>query len=249
MLRLLLLDALSNPDRSDRPADPEALISDEARSATEWIGVGADDREKVIRELLGLADALRPSPPRDISLVDKVSVIHQRLAEREIPHAIGGALAVGYYGVPRSTLDIDVNVFLSADRWPTIRDALSGIGLGPEIGIDRRDLGKAEDLRVEWDPNSLHLFFSCDPLHDRMRRDSRYVPFNSDRIPIVAPEHLVIRKVLLDRSKDWLDIEQILIATSPLDLDEIKEWLERMVGTEDPRMQKLLEVESSLSAR
>jgi len=224
-----------------------SLTPDIARDATEWIGVGAINREKVIRELLGLTDALRPYPPREISLVDKVSAVHQRLNESEVPHAIGGALAVGYYGVPRSTLDIDLNVYLPTDRWPTIRDALSELGLGPEIEVDRRDLGKAEDLRIEWDPNSLHLFFSCDPLHDQMSRRIRYVPFNGSRIPIVAPEHLVIRKALLDRIKDWIDIEQILVATDPFDLGEVEDWLKRMVGAENPPMKKLAQVKAELS--
>lgn len=230
-------------------ADKDILNSgsDAARAATEWIGVGADEREKVIRELLALVDALRPLPPRETSLVDKVSAVHQRLSASEIPHAMGGALAAGYYGVPRSTLDIDVNVFLPADNWPTIRDALSGLDLGPEIGIDRREIGKAEDLRIEWDPSSLHLFFSCDPLHDQMRSHIRYVPFNGDMIPVVAPEHLVVRKALLGRSKDWIDIEQILVATDPLDLGEIEDWLERMVGADNPRMKKLAEVKAELS--
>jgi hypothetical protein len=247
MLRLLLLDALSNPDRSDRPAEPNALVSDAARSATEWIGVGADDREKVIRELLGLADALRPHPPRDASLADKVAAVHQGLMGSDIPHAVGGALAVGYYGVPRSTLDIDVNVFVPAESCPTIRDALGGIGLDAAIEIDREETGKEEELRVEWDPNSLHLFFSCDPLHDQMRSHVRYVPFNGATIPIIAPEHLVIRKVLLDRTKDWIDIEQILVATDPLDLWEIEDWLERMVGANNPQTKKLAEVKAGLS--
>lgn len=223
------------------------LRSDAARAATEWIGVGADKREKVIRELLALVDALRPLPPREISLADKISVVHQRLDESELPHAIGGALAVGYYAVPRSTLDIDVNIFLPADRWPTIRDALVGLGLDPAIEIDRGGIGKAEEMRVEWSPNSLHLFFSCDPLHDQMRRRIRYVPFNGETIPIVAPEHLVIRKALLDRNKDWIDIEQILVATDPFDLGEVEDWLERMVGADNPRMKKLAEVKVELS--
>jgi hypothetical protein len=223
------------------------LTPDVVRDATEWIGVGAGDREKVIRELLGLTDALRPHPPREISLVDKVYAVHQRLDESGIPHAIGGAVAVGFYGVPRSTLDIDVNVFLPSERWPTIRDAFSELGLGPELEVDRRDLGEAEDLRIEWDPNSLHLFFSCDPLHDQMKGHIRYLPFNSDTIPIVAPEHLVIRKALLDRIKDWIDIEQILVATDPFDLEEVEDWLERMVGTDNPRMKKLAEVKTELS--
>jgi len=58
MLRRLLLDALTDEDRSDRPADPEARISDAARAATQWIGVGAEERGNTLRELLDLADAL-----------------------------------------------------------------------------------------------------------------------------------------------------------------------------------------------
>ena len=58
MLRRLLLDALSDEDRSDRPADPKARVSDAARAATQWVGVGVEERGKVLGELLELADAL-----------------------------------------------------------------------------------------------------------------------------------------------------------------------------------------------
>jgi hypothetical protein len=58
MLRKLLLDALSDEDRSDRPADPKSRISDAARAATQWVGVGAEERGDALRELLDLADAL-----------------------------------------------------------------------------------------------------------------------------------------------------------------------------------------------
>lgn len=58
MLRRLLLDALSDEGRGDRPADPKARVSDAARAATQWVGVGAEERGDALRELLDLADAL-----------------------------------------------------------------------------------------------------------------------------------------------------------------------------------------------
>jgi len=58
MLRRLLLDALSDEDRSDRAADSKARVSDAARAATQWVGVGAEERGNALRELLDLADAL-----------------------------------------------------------------------------------------------------------------------------------------------------------------------------------------------
>jgi hypothetical protein len=58
MLKRLLQDALEREGRADRPADPDALVSDNARSATEWIGASPKERSKVLRDLLELADAL-----------------------------------------------------------------------------------------------------------------------------------------------------------------------------------------------
>jgi hypothetical protein len=222
-----------------------AQASDAARSATEWIGASAEEREVVLRELLTLTDALRPDPEPGPSLPEKVLTTHRRLQAAEIPHAIGGALAVGYYGEPRSTLDIDVNVFVPADRWGAIREVLGPLGV--DIEVDESEVERAGEAKLSWGSNFIHLFFSSDPLHEEMRECVRSVPFDGETIPIVSPEHLVIRKALLDRTKDWLDIEQIFVATSPLDLEEIARWLEQMTRPDDPRMEKLREVESSLS--
>jgi hypothetical protein len=58
MLKRLILDALTSEDRSDRPADRSATISDSARSVSEWIGASASERGEALEDLLLLADAL-----------------------------------------------------------------------------------------------------------------------------------------------------------------------------------------------
>ena len=58
MLRRLLLDALANEDRSDRPAGPTATVSDGARSVGEWVGATPAERGAALEDLLLLADAL-----------------------------------------------------------------------------------------------------------------------------------------------------------------------------------------------
>lgn len=58
MLRQLLLDALADEDRGDRPTASQGRVSDAARAATQWIGVGVEERADALRELLELADAL-----------------------------------------------------------------------------------------------------------------------------------------------------------------------------------------------
>jgi hypothetical protein len=58
MLKRLLLDALENEDRSDQPTDPSAVVSDAARSVSEWVGASARERGDALVDLLSLVDAL-----------------------------------------------------------------------------------------------------------------------------------------------------------------------------------------------
>jgi hypothetical protein len=179
------------------------------------------------------------------SLPEKVIAIHQALDAARVPHAIGGALALAYYAEPRATIDVDVNVFVPTVRWPEVHDALAPLGV--DVGLDVAELERDGQARLWWDRNPVDLFFSYDPFHDEMRRRARKVPFGDATIPILAPEHLAVCKAMFDRTKDWLDIEQILVATSPLDLAEIESWLTRMVGESDPRLGKLEEIKARLS--
>lgn len=187
----------------------------------------------------------RSRPEKSPSLPNKVTAIHRALEDARIPHAIGGALALAYYAEPRATIDVDVNVFVPTERWPDVCDALAPLGI--DVEVDGESLVRDGQVRIWWDRNPIDLFFSCDPFHDAMRRSARKVPFNDETIPILSPEHLAVCKAMFDRPKDWLDIEQILVATDPLDMGEIESWLERMVGADSPRMKKLAELKGGLS--
>jgi len=245
MLRRLLIDALVNEDRSDRPRDPDASVSDAARSATEWIGATPQEREKALYELLGLADALPPQPKTGPPLAQKVTAVHEALEKAGVPHAFGGALAVAYYGVPRATNDIDVNVFVPVEDSQQICAVLAPLEI--DIETSGRELRRFKEVQLDWGLTPVHLFFSHDSLHAPMSQAVRSVPFSGHTLPLVSPEHLIVRKAILDRPKDWLDIEQILVATDPLDVKEIEDWLERMVGRDNPRFEKLAQVKAELS--
>jgi hypothetical protein len=176
-------------------------------------------------------------PTREVSLPEKVVAIDRALAAARVPHAIGGALALAYYAEPRATVDVDVNVFLATDRWADVRGALEPLGIA--VDTDEVALERDGQARLWWGANPVDLFFSYDPFHDEMQRASRRVPFGDAKIPILAPEHLVICKAMFDRPKDWLDIEAIFIVTEPLEVEEIERWLTRMVGSGDKRLEKL----------
>jgi len=220
--------------------DPGASIRGPIEpGAEEWIGTSPTARGVALVDLLGLADAfpqsrrLEGSP----SLVEKVIAVDRALSAADLPHAFGGGLALAYCGEPRVTVDIDVNVFVSIDRRSEVETALEPLPI--ELGLDPKGLAEERQARLPWDLNPVHLFFSYDDLHAEMPKAIRRVPFAGTEIPIVAPEHLVIRKAMLDRTKDWLDIEAILIAAGPLDLEAIETWVRRLAGDGDHRVTKL----------
>lgn len=172
------------------------------------------------------------------SLPEKVIVIHESLTDAKIPHALGGALALAYYADPRATIDIDINVFVPTDRWQEVIDALTEIGVSADR-LDPAVLERDGQCRLWWGDNAVDLFFAYDPVHDEMRRQSRRVPFGGVTLSILSPEHLMVCKAMFDRRKDWIDIEQMLIAGDDIDLSEIEKWLVRMVGDADHRLEQL----------
>jgi hypothetical protein len=217
-----------------------APLSDAANPVTEWIGASPKRRSEALLDLFLLADALPPCSvsPDEVGLGGKIIAIHQALDIARIPHALGGAFALAYYGEPRMTTDIDLNAFVPTGRWTEVRDALQLLGIYPaDDAPDRKG-----QIRFQWGETPIDVFLSHDPLHAKMPRAARDVPFADIEVPIVAPEHLIVRKAIIDRPKDWLDIEQIFVATDPLDLAEIEAWLEEMVGEDNPRMKRLREI-------
>ena len=179
------------------------------------------------------------------SLPEKVIVIHEAFGDAKIPYALGGALALAYYAEPRATIDIDVNVFPPVERWRDVVDVLD------QLGVDCSELDPASverdgQCRLWWGDNPVDLFFAYDPIHDEMRKQARRVPFGGITVQILGPEHLAVCKAMFDRRKDWMDIEQMLIAGDAIDVSEIERWLVRMVGIDDPRLQRLGEIKAEL---
>jgi hypothetical protein len=168
-----------------------------------------------------------------LTLAQRVVGIDAALAE--VPHAFGGALALAYYAEPRATIDIDLNVFLPATRFGDVAGPLSELGAeidDPSIAaLARRD----GQVRVMWDATPIDMFFAYDAFHGAAGAARRVVPFAEGSIPILAPEHLIVCKVIFDRPKDWVDIDAMLTLGTDLDVAEILRWVGRIAGDDDPR--------------
>jgi len=171
-----------------------------------------------------------------IGVADRMLAIHDALRAGGFPHAIGGAIALGYCTFEaRGTQDVDVNVFVSPSR---TREVLAALPEG--VRVTGRDLEVAErdgQVRLLWDATPIDLFFSVLPLHDEVERNIRHVSFGDRTIPILDCTGLAIFKAMFSRPRDWVDIEAMVEARS-LDVDETIRWIRVMVG-DDERVQKL----------
>ena len=111
-----------------------------------------------------------------------------------IEHAVGGALALGFYAEPRGTYDLDLNIFVAAEAAEAALDVLrrGGIEIGEDAALVVAERG---DLFVAHGGCRLDLFFNSIPLHLRAAGRTRTVRLLETRIPILSPEDLIVLKL------------------------------------------------------
>jgi hypothetical protein len=169
-------------------------------------------------------------------LGDQLLAIHDGLDDARIPHAIGGAIALGYCTLePRGTRDVDVNVFVGPERAKDVFAALPG---GVELsGVQLEQAERDGQVRLRWGITPVDLFLSVLSFHDHVEAHVRVVPFEGRTIPVLSCTALAVFKAMFDRPRDWVDIEAMVEART-VDLDEARRWVLEMVG-EDARAEKL----------
>ena len=146
------------------------------------------------------------------SLTERILDLHAALAEAELAHAFGGALALAFCTLePRGTQDIDVNVFVGTDRLGEVLDALPD-GVRSDAAA-RRQLTRDAQARLWWDETPVDLFLSNHPFHEQARAHCRRVPFAGvEDLPVLACEDLAVFKAFFARPQDAVDITTMLDA-------------------------------------
>lgn len=183
--------------------------------------------------------AERPEP----RLFERLKAIHHALDAAGYPHAVGGALALGFHTQdPRFTSDIDLNVVADAAHPEPLLDCLpEAIVIPPEAADAIRENGQ---VRLIWpDPDHpIDLFLPQHPtFHALVDERSEVWRLGDERLRVISATDLTIFKVLFNRPHDWADIAS-LVATGKVDVDEAQRWLEEFLGTSDSRLRRLADI-------
>jgi predicted nucleotidyltransferase len=169
--------------------------------------------------------------PIERLLLDAISVID---GER-IEYAILGGFAVRTWGVPRPTYDADLAVVAEGTALQKLLDSLAARGFDvPEEHakgfVDRiAGMGKVKVTRfVERTVWQVDLFLVQGPLLESAMRRRRAVKFAGRSVWVLAPEDLILLKLIAFRRKDQLDIEEMLKLVQDLDKAYLQEWATRL---------------------
>lgn len=176
-----------------------------------------------------------------LELADGVRLLNRALRAAGIPHAFGGAIAYGLYGIPRGTNDWDINVFCSEAHAGEVFEALRPVGV--EItDVSFREVDKKGQVRLSWGDKKVDLFFAYSDFHGVVQSRIREAEFEGETIWVLAGEDIVIFKVIFNRPHDWRDIERVFHRMGEgVDLDYVNHWLAEILGADDSRIERLRE--------
>lgn len=134
------------------------------------------------------------------------------LARRErVRWYLFGAQAVAAYGVPRTTGDVDVTIDLAERGLDTLVPPLRRAGFSPRVS-DESFAVETRIYPVTHEPTgwSFDLVLAGPGLEQRFLDEVRMFRVGRHQIPVIAPEHLVVLKILAGRPKDLEDVRGML---------------------------------------
>jgi hypothetical protein len=169
-----------------------------------------------------------------VSLTAKIEQLHVSLRAADLPHAFGGALALAFcIEEPRTTQDIDLNVFIGVERAGELVDALPSAVI--VNATNRDELARDAQSRAWWDRTPVDLFLSNHPFHDRAEANRRTVQFAGvERLPVLACADLAVFKAFYARPKDAVDVAAMVDAGA-VDLAALEYTVEGLLDEDERR--------------
>jgi hypothetical protein len=153
--------------------------------------------------------------------------------EDGLDYAIGGALALTAWAIPRDTKDVDISVFVTADELDRVFAAFERAG----VMIDRADARRSVERIGMFTGRSgrtlVDVFVGDHPHFHAMRARRKRLAYPSGQeLWFLSAEDLCVLKLLYGRTKDLADLERMFAALPDLDLAYVRGWLAKLPASE-----------------
>ena len=170
-------------------------------------------------------------------ILDAIVELHDRLDAAGIHHAFGGAFALLWCtGEPRTTVDIDLNVFVPPTETQRVLDAMPEEIVATDDEVTQ--LMTAGQSRLMFDGIPVDIFLDTTPFHDDLRLHVSEHQLVDRELPFLGCNDLAVFKSFFNRRKDWADIEEMLRA-GRLDVPYITGILSEYFRPDDERIREL----------
>ena len=173
-----------------------------------------------------------------------------RFDEDGLPYAFGGALALGAWGVPRTTSDVDVSAFVSERELDRLLDSVERAGAMVERVQAHGSVARTGFFVAFFGRTRIDVFIAHHPWHAEMQRRRVSLPTPDGRLRwFLSPEDTALAKLLYARPKDVQDLERLFaVQAGRIDLVYLRQWLPRMVPAGDARLGLLEDLARRLAA-
>lgn len=182
----------------------------------------------------------------ELDPVEAARRIADALEEAGVPYAIGGAIALGYWGAAGGTQGVDLNIFLDAGEEGPGLDALARAGVRFDRALAEREIAEGGYVRGALDRTPVDAFFDSIPLHDSAAQRVVVRPLAGRPARILSAEDLCVLKLLFFRGKDIVDIERLVALSPALDRSYVRGWLVDCMGEDDVRVREWDRIVSDL---
>ena len=172
--------------------------------------------------------------PEVISLARRLA---DRLEAAAIEYAIGGALALGQWSVPRGTKDVDLTLFIEEAAWSEALQLFVAEGAQIDERETLAELDRRGACRVRGLSFPVDIFVPSIAFYESVAKRVVVRPLMGRPARFLSAEDLAVFKLLFFRPKDLADVHTMLaVRRGKIDRDYIRDWLVEMVGESDDRV-------------
>jgi len=165
------------------------------------------------------------------------------LEKQGIAYMVIGGQAVLLYGEPRLTRDIDVTLGAGLERLPEVLQVAQEIGLEPLVQDPEAFVRQTMVLPCAAPSTEIRVDFilSFSPYERQALQRVRIVPLGRVKVRFIAPEDLVIHKVIAGRPRDLEDVRSVLLKNPGIEVGYIRRWLREFEQALGESLQKRFE--------
>ena len=179
------------------------------------------------------APPIEPESSLPPDLRSFLAIVLTVLSTQSVPHCLVGAAALGAWGRPRATHDLDLLILVNEDSRERLIARLSSSGITvnqPWQAANPMAYSRVTRFVSQSHPDyPLDLIYASDPHEREALTRAQAVRLHGLSLSVVSPEDLMILKLKASRPTDFDDV--ISIVRNPrlhLDLAYLWNWADRL---------------------